>query len=536
MKKNKFSILYVDDEDINLRVFQSTFEDEFEVFTANSGDEGIKIFENENIDLIITDQRMPEMTGVEFLKRVIDLNPEPNRILLTGFSDIDALSSAINEGKIYQYINKPWDESDLKPVIYQALESYYIKKENQRLNLEIRNKNEQLHEEIIAKEKVVEQLKASESALRIAKDKAEESDRLKTSFLNNMSHEIRTPLNGIVGFAELICREELSRQEKEEFYSFISQNTRDLLNIVSNVVLLSQLETGIIEQKIEAVHCLDILDELVSSFKEYVKNKPVRLTYLCQLNEEDAHFMSDAVKLSEILRQLIDNALKFTSEGEVLIRLEKIDNKLLISVKDSGIGIDNKYHSIIYDRFRKIEHNQQKLYRGNGLGLSIAKAYAEIMNGSIQLISSEGKGAEFILQVPFIPLNPTDSSDKMDTIIEQSASYILIVEDEHDNIELIKAILRKEAKQYLIATNGLEAVEMVRNHPEIDLVLMDLRIPELNGFEATRKIKELRPELSVVAQSAYAFEAEILKAHEVGCSAFIVKPITFDKIARFING
>ncbi|PKP17103.1 MAG: hypothetical protein CVU06_13550, partial [Bacteroidetes bacterium HGW-Bacteroidetes-22] len=204
MKKIKYRILYVDDEEINLRVFKNTFEDEFEVYTALSGAEGLKIFQEQSIDLIITDQRMPEMTGIEFLKHVIDMNPEPNRILLTGFSDIDALSSAVNEGKIYQYINKPWDETELKPVIYQALESYYIKRENQKLTIALKEKAAALGIEIAEKNRLVDQLHLTLDELKIAKEKAEESDRLKTAFLNNLSHEIRTPLNGIIGFTNLL--------------------------------------------------------------------------------------------------------------------------------------------------------------------------------------------------------------------------------------------------------------------------------------------------------------------------------------------
>ena len=532
MKKDKFSILYVDDEEINLRVFRSTFEDEFDVFTATSGDEGIEIFKQNDIDLIITDQRMPEMSGVEFLKQIIDLNPEPNRILLTGFSDIDALSSAVNEGKIYQYINKPWDESELKPVIYQALESYYIKKENQRLTNTLQSKNEMLEAEMAAKVALLNQLKLSEHELRIAKEKAEESDLLKTSFLNNMSHEIRTPLNGIVGFAELLCMDEYTTDEKLEFYKFIDQNSKDLLSMISNIILLSQLETGLIKARPEIVNCKQLINSLLKKYDSKLQDKQCRLKLDCQLNDQEALIRTDVLKLSEIISQLLDNAIKFTDEGQIDVKVSKENDRLIISVKDTGIGIDARFHEVIFDRFRKIELNRNKLYRGNGLGLSIAKSYVTLLDGNITLKSVTGKGTEFVLDLPYETASAVEQPKQQQTKLIKGAK-ILLVEDEPDNISLIRSIVKHENIELVVATNGLQAVELCRQLPDLDLVLMDIRIPELDGFDATRQIKKINPELPVIAQTAYAFEDDIEKAKLSGCDEFIVKPITREKILKY---
>lgn len=534
MKKEKFSILYVDDEEINLRVFKTTFEDEFVVFTAKSGDEGVKIFEENEIDLIITDQRMPQMTGVEFLKKIIDLNPEPNRILLTGFSDIEALSSAVNEGKIYQYINKPWDEAELKPVIYQALESYYIKKENQMLNQALKNKNEMLEAEVAAKVALLEQLKASEQALRIAKERAEESDLLKTSFLNNMSHEIRTPLNGIIGFAELLCTEEFSSEEKMEFYNFIDQNSKDLLNMISNVILLSQLETGLLKPRNEVIDCQKFIQKQLKKFSSKIEDKRLNINFVCKLAETDMLFTSDEAKLTEIVCQLLDNAIKFTEKGTISIIIEKKDDKLKMSIKDTGIGIESKFQQVIFERFRKIEHSKSKLYRGNGLGLAIANAFALLLRGHLSVISEPGNGAEFVLELPFIETTDSKSKGIIDTKIT-AGGKILLVEDESDNIALIKSILKKAGMQLFIATDGLEAIEFCKKNQDLDLVLMDIRIPELDGFETTKQIKKFNPNLKVIAQTAYAFEDDAEKARLAGCDEFIVKPLTREKILKYFS-
>lgn len=535
MEKFKYCILYVDDEEINLRVFKSTFEDEFEVFTALSGEEGLKIFQENKIDLIITDQRMPEMTGVEFLKRVLEYNPEPNRILLTAFSDIDALSSAVNEGKIYQYINKPWDESELKPVIYQALESYYLKRENQALTIALQEKNNALNQEVEEKRLALEQLSESERALRLAKEKAEESDKLKTSFLNNMSHEIRTPLNGIVGFSELICEDDSTLEERRAFAKYISQNSADLLDIIQNIVLLSKIETENQINKPSRVDCHELCEGLAADYEKRFAEKGLNLHWDCLLNEDERFVYLDKDKTHEIIKQLLDNALKFTEKGEVILQARKLDKKLHLTVRDTGIGIPLKQQHLVFDRFRKIESHDQKLYRGNGVGLCIAKAYTKLLDGTIHLESDEIKGSTFTLILPFAEAAVLGDVQIVRHTNLRKTFNILVVEDEEDNVVLLRLFFKNAGVNIQLANNGIEAVEMCRTHPEIDLVLMDLRIPQKDGFQATIEIKKIRPDVIVIAQSAYAFESDKARAKEAGCDDFIVKPITKAKVQRLIE-
>jgi signal transduction histidine kinase len=534
MENFKYSILYVDDEEINLRVFKSTFEDEFDVYTAISGAEGLKIFQDKKIDLIITDQRMPEMTGVEFLKHVLEHNPEPNRILLTGFSDIEALSSAVNDGKIYQYINKPWDESELKPVIYQALESYYLKRENQNLTQTLKEKNISLNQEVEEKNKALEQLHKSEKELRIAKEKAEESDRLKTSFLNNMSHEIRTPLNGIVGFAELVCEDDITLEDRKTFSRYISQNSRDLLNIIQNIVQLSKIESGMMKCIPVEVNCNEIFEQLYTEYKERFAQKGLKITFDCMLKEDEKDVVLDKEKTYEILQQLLDNALKFTEEGGVSLRGYIQDNQLHIIIKDSGIGISPEYHSLVFERFRKLEKNTQKLYRGNGIGLSIALGYTKMLDGTIDLVSEESKGSKFTLVLPLVSFKKASENFNRHITNAVKISNILIVEDEEDNAMLLKFLFKNTNAMLHLASDGQQAIDICSANPEIDLVLMDLRMPLIDGFEATKEIKKFRPELKIIAQSAYAFESDRRKAMEAGCDDFIIKPLNKAKLQKLI--
>lgn len=531
----KYSILYVDDEEINLRVFRATFEDEFKVFTAINGEQGLSIFQDNKIDLIITDQRMPEMTGVEFLKKIIDLNPEPNRILLTGFSDFEALSSAVNEGKIYQYINKPWDESELKPVIYQALEAYYIKKENQMLTKALKEKNDLLEREINHKNEVMNQLRQSEQELRTAKEKAEESDKLKTSFLNNMSHEIRTPLNGIVGFSELLCDEDLQQEDRKVFYAYIERNSRDLTEIISKVVLLSQLESGMEKLILEVTDGKKILLDVFNEFAQLFSSPRLRFQFHYLMPENETTLIVDKCKIREIAFQLLENASKFTDEGHINMIISKVADKLRITVTDTGIGIPEEHIKMIFDRFRKVESDSNKLYRGNGLGLSIVKAYVKLWGGQIDVKSKPGSGSEFIVEIPYIPANNEAFQEQALFTQPEKIHNILIVEDEEDNLDYLKLIFRNTKAKLFFARNGEEAVEVCIKNPQIHLVLMDLKMPVMDGFEATRIIKKMSHPSIVIAQSAYAFDEDRKRAMDAGCSDFIVKPLTKNKIEQIIS-
>lgn len=531
----KYSILYVDDEEINLRVFKATFEDEFQVFTAINGEVGIQIFKENKIDLIITDQRMPEMSGVEFLKKIIDLNPEPNRILLMGFSDFEALSSAVNEGKIYQYINKPWDESELKPVIYQALEAYYIKKENQMLTKALREKNDLLEREINQKNEVMTQLRHSEQELRTAKEKAEESDRLKTSFLNNMSHEIRTPLNGIVGFAELLCDDDLEVNERRSYYSYIERNSRDLTEIISKVVLLSQLESGMEKLMLEIADGRKIMAEVFNEFAQLYASPQLRFQFHFLLSDDETKLVVDKCKIREIAFQLMENACKFTERGMITLKLARADDKLRISVSDTGIGIPEEHLNVIFERFRKLEGESSKLYRGNGLGLSIVKAYVRLWGGQIAVNSKPGAGSEFVVELPYIQADLGNFYEQGSVPAPEKIHNILIVEDEEDNLDYLKLVFRNTKARLFFARNGEEAVEVCMKNPQIHLVLMDLKMPVMDGFEATRIIKKMSPPSVVIAQSAYAFDEDRKKAMDAGCTDFIVKPLTKNKIGQIIS-
>ncbi len=514
----KFSLLYVDDEESNLRIFKNTFRRKFEIYTATSAKEGMKILDNHEIDLVLSDQRMPGMTGVEFLRYTLNRHPKPNRILITGYSDLEAIENAINHAHIFQYIPKPWNEEHLMKVIEDALRIYQLEKEN-----------EQQKQELIR-----------------AKEKAEASDRLKTEFINNLSHEIRTPMNGIIGFSNLLGNFELSEEKKSEYVRIIQNSGKRLLKIIDNILEISQLGTKQIEVTMEKIPLNNFCKDLHSIFSIEAGEKETPLYLHLGLKNEGISILSDGTKLSSILSQLIENALKFTEKGRIDFGYEIKNEELLFFVKDTGRGIKPENIEEVFKKFVQEYKEQPDVVGGLGLGLAIAKEHAEIIGGKLSIKSEPGKGSEFNLIIPFLSeetnLNKDDQHNELNEEIEKSnkmAEYtILVAEDDMTNFLYLNALLTDEFEKQcniLHALDGNEAVKICKDNKEIKMVLMDIKMPYMNGYEATKEIKRINSDIVVIAQTAYVTEKEMKKAKEAGCDGFVTKPIDADELLKSIQ-
>ncbi|MBK5209467.1 MAG: response regulator, partial [Flavobacteriaceae bacterium] len=373
-----------------------------------------------------------------------------------------------------------------------------------------------------------------------AKEKAEESGRLKTEFIQNMSHEIRTPMNGILGFSELLDNPELSDEKRKRFIEIIKSSTNQLLHIIDDIMEISVLETKQIKAEENLVCLNDLLYELFSVFNiKAIKNK-ISLILKNGLSDQESTILTDKNKLSKVLSNLMENALKFTTEGTVELGYKLKDKEIEIFVKDSGIGIRPECQKIIFERFSQAEKDLSKKVGGLGLGLSIAKENAELLGGKISVISKPGEGAAFYVTVPYKPVNLIPKIEKEEKIAaETKEKYtILVAEDEEVNFMVIEILLEHKLKlpcTLIHAKDGLEAVELCKNNSEIELVLMDIKMPKMDGHEATRKIKEFRPNLPIIAQTAYSSLEEKEKAFLAGCNDFISKPITKDTLKAIIN-
>jgi len=365
----------------------------------------------------------------------------------------------------------------------------------------------------------------NEDELISARDKAQESDRLKTAFLANMSHEIRTPLNGIVGFSSLAMEDSYSEDQKKHFSKMISYNSQLLINLINDILDLSKIESGLIEIKNETKN-IDLLCNNIIDIKMLSVSKGVELIY--QKKIENLHCMVDENRLMQVLLNLLSNAMKFTETGSIEVGYELVEqNKfILFSVKDTGIGISEESLSNVFDRFTKLNRHIQ----GSGLGLAICQAIVESQGGKIWVESTKGEGSTFFFTIPYLQAKSTqndlitiekrvDPPTKKEPI---SKKTILIAEDNESNYYLLEMILLG-SHNILWAKNGKEAIEIAKNN-SVDLVLMDLKMPVMDGLEATRRIREFS-KIPIIAVSADAYETDKIVAFEAGCNGFLQKPI-----------
>jgi len=384
-----------------------------------------------------------------------------------------------------------------------------------------------------------------QNELIIAKEKAEESDRLKSAFLANMSHEIRTPMNGILGFAELLKEPGLSGKEQQKYIGIIEKSGERMLNIINDIVDISKIEAGLIELSITESNIISQIEYIYTFFKPEAEAKGIKLSFTTQLEANEALIKTDREKVYAILTNLVKNAIKFTEEGgsiEISCNLstEGKAEEIKIYVKDTGIGIPKERQAAIFERFIQADIDDKMAYQGAGLGLSISKAYVEMLGGKIWVESESGKGSTFYFTLPY---NANSNSQK---IIEQTSVTaekendfmklkILIVEDDEVSLMLTERYVKDYSKEILTAGTGYEAVEVCRNNPDIDIILMDIRMPGMGGMDAAKLIKEFNKDVIIIAQTAYALFGDRERALKGGCDDYISKPIKRDILQAMIQ-
>jgi PAS domain S-box-containing protein len=375
--------------------------------------------------------------------------------------------------------------------------------------------------------------------LIVAKSKAEESDLLKSAFLANMSHEIRTPLNAILGFSRLLLRPDIEQRKLVDFVEIINTSGAQLLSIINDVLDISSIESNQLIINSRPVNINKLMYELFDIYKETMKGNKVVLKSNYDKSRDGILIMTDENRIKQVMCNLLNNAIKFTSEGEIEFGYYLKQEMIVFYVKDSGIGIETKNHNLVFQRFRQVEPVGDVLYGGNGLGLSISKALAEKLGGSITLESGPGEGSIFSFTIPNIEdMKPEIKAVKVFDN-EQEANLvektILIVEDDLYSHAYIDKLLAYKQFNLLHAWDGKEAVQQVKNHPDISLVLMDIKMPKMDGYTAMRLIKEMRPELPIVAQTAYALSHDKEDALDAGFDSYISKPIPADELFSLID-
>ena len=381
------------------------------------------------------------------------------------------------------------------------------------------------------------QLVQKNKELEISKGEALESSQLKSEFINNMSHEIRTPLNGILGFSNLLNDPNLTNEELKQYVDIIQNSGNQLLQIIEAILEISRLGTKQEKVFVRNIYINDLLSDLFSIFEIKAKEKGLALNLIKGLTDKESSILTDKTKLYTILSNLLENALKFTNEGFIefgySIKTDIKPAEIEIYVKDTGIGIKPESQEMIFIRFSQEEKSLSRNVGGLGLGLSIVKESVELLDGKITVQSKKGEGATFFVTIPYKTVNEENlkgrlENDTRKSIKKQDEYTILIVEDEEMNYLYLETLLNFFELNLITlhAKHGKEAVEMCKANTKIDFVLMDMKMPIMNGFDATKIIKKIRPDLPIVAQTAYSTQEEQELAISAGCNDFISKPIS----------
>jgi len=373
-----------------------------------------------------------------------------------------------------------------------------------------------------------------------AKDRAEESDRLKSAFLANMSHEIRTPMNGILGFTELLKTPGLTGEEQQEYIQIIKKSGDRMLNIINDIIDISKIESGQVTVSINETNVNEVVEYIYNFFRPETEQKGIQFMYSVGLAFTDAVLKTDREKVYAILTNLVKNAIKFTKTGFIEFGYVRKTGMLEFFVRDSGAGIPDEHKSFIFERFRQGSESLSRNYEGAGLGLSISKAYVELLGGDIRVESEPGKGSAFYFTLPYSTENGggnpvrvvNPSEDMIDNV---SGLKTLIVEDDEISDMFLKISVSKISREILHAVTGKEALDIATNSPDLDLILMDIKIPEFDGYETTRRIRLFNTNVIIIAQTAHGMADDKEKALKAGCDDYISKPVNQKKLIELIN-
>lgn len=520
-----------------------------------------RLFESAKDGILILDFKTGNIVDANpFIVKIIDLPLEEvlgKKLWEIGlFSNKEHSELAFIELKTNGYIrfeDMPIQRRNGKVIQVEFISNVYLENRTNVIQCNIRDITERVKQEFALKEseaklkaqnteyanlnkgyttlnkelkKKIDQIQQINNDLILAKNKAEESDQLKSAFLANMSHEIRTPMNAITGFSEILLQPGLSEDKFEKYLNIINTSSRQLLSVINDIIDISKIESGQLSIESELVNINMLMDELFISYTKLVDLK--KLKFICKVASPNqlVQVKTDGNRIRQVMCNLLNNAIKFTKEGEISFGYTIQENFIEFYVRDSGVGIAPENLSLIFKRFRQVKATNSQVNEGNGLGLAIAKALVEELGGTISVDSKSGIGSNFKFTISYenkiVEVLPTPIETDNYNWDDKT---ILIAEDEVFNQIYIKQLLSDTNAKILQAWDGKQAVDFVKNHSEISLVLMDLKMPVMDGHEALQIIKQIEPDLPVIAQTAYADSESRKRAIKGGFDNYITKPI-----------
>ncbi|MGE0088602.1 MAG: response regulator [Bacteroidales bacterium] len=527
-------ILIVDDQEANIDILEGflSIQGYTNLKSLKDPRDVISNIKSFNPDIILLDLSMPHLTGfdvMEQLKSVISASDYLPILVLTADVAKETKQNALSSGA-NDFLTKPFDLIEVGLRIKNLLYTRYLYKQLQGQN--------QLLEERV-KERTHE-LEETNKNLIIAKDKAEENDKLKTAFLQNLSHEIRTPMNAIVGFSELMELEIDNPEKLKEYIDTIKIRSNDLLNIIIELLDIAKIDSGQLKVNIGTVNISTLINDVFSEFLSHplkLEKNSITLSITKLPSYLNPLVESDTGKIKQIFINLIHNALKFTQEGNVKFGYYDFkEDYITFYVSDTGQGIPDNMRDLIFERFRKSANELAYVQDGIGLGLAIVKGLLNIFGGKIWLESEENKGSTFYFKIPYKPSSSNSQIEQRgNQIYDWSRYQILIVEDDPFNISLFREILKSTQVDCLFAKTGREAITTFNSTNKLDLVLMDIKLPDISGYHVTSELKKVNPNIIILAQTAYASDVDKQKIIAAGCSGFISKPIKRDILLKTID-
>ncbi len=526
------NILIVDDQESNIDILEGLLEMQgyTNIKTTTDPRKVVQLFSAFQPDLILLDLAMPYLSGFEVMEQLKFLVPASSFLpilVLTADVTTEARQKALSGGAS-DFLTKPFDLVEVGLRIRNLLFTNYLVKQ-------LENQNQVLEEKVKERTRELEQINID---LILARDKAEASDRLKTAFMNNISHEIRTPLNGILGFAPMVMDPAFSDQDKQEFLDILNFSSRRLMQTVTDYMDISLLASGNIEVNNNEFKPSDVLAEIMKQYQPLCNEKNLSLRVEKPSSFDSWNMYSDKGLLKKVLAHLTDNAIKFTREGTITISISDTPDPLGFSIQDTGLGISEQAIPNIFEHFVQEDISSTRGHEGSGLGLAIVNGLVTLLGGTVQADSVKGQGSTFTLSIPDATSAGKTPADEIPVRSDTSSHrpMILVAEDEAVGYMFLELTLNT-SYEILRAENGEEAVELCRSIPGIQLVLMDVKMPKMNGLIATQEIKKLRKDLPIIVLTAYAETGIREKCFNAGCDEYLAKPIAkddlFSSLAKF---
>lgn len=504
--KGKISLICFEDNPGDFLLFKEKLSEadiiDFDLAHVSRLQDGIKLLETKTVDLAILDLGLPDSSGINTFYKLQSKFPDLAIIVLTGNADVNVGIEAVQKGA-QDYLIK----GDLTTSLLVRSIMYAIKRKE--ANLELRQ----------------------------ARDKAKEADKLKSAFLANMSHDLRTPMNSIIGFSELL-KECKNDKERSEYIKIIVKNGEVLLNLLNDIIDLSKIESGQLPVHLKPVDVrkmLKVLEKIYLEKKKEMNKDHLMLMFSSPENKHCENIITDDNRLQQIFINLLDNALKFTSEGSIIFGCELDDEMIEFYVKDTGIGISKEKQEMIFERFGKVSETEYMNLSGTGLGLAISKNLANILGGNMWVESEEGKGSKFIFTIPYRtekgsePVSKDNKNAGNKNVYDWSEKTILLVEDIESNQKLIQYSLQKTKVNLITVHSAEKAIDICNSIKDIDLILMDIRLPGMNGFDASKEILKIR-QIPIIAQTALIHSNEKEMCFKSGCVDYIAKPIRVEEL------